>query len=451
LVMSEGADFLLVPFLFPGKSVELNSESFASAARAQQQAREMMAHKKPEALPMLARAEYAWDPQDPVELSLDQGDVICVISQTTGSEGWWEGQTVNGARGLFPFNHVEILPPPDVVAFIDGKALSPFAPPQASPAERVKKDHIPKTSDRQVKVVPGFTVSSVVAFDDMIDKGVAIENLSGGNGGPHPQPGDRIELQFRAHIWDGQLQAILEFLSSDDKGEGPLEFVVEDDATVCQGLHVAIQKFNLGASGRIIIAPKLGYGVAGSPPVIPPLAHLVYDVTLLNISGDKPKAKATLKQKPEVKARMAATPRVLSMKMLHPIGNRPAQTNKSPAKAQEKEKSNNHGHSTVMANPSVEHHAGVRRAGHVMVGAGSSNNFTGGAPAARLETPKFELKDLQSLVAQNKIADRGLSRATLEDYLTDKAFFEAFLMDRGHFLLKPLWRQQALKRAVGLF
>jgi len=46
-----------------------------------------------------------------------------------------------------------------------------------------------------------------------------------------------VEMQFKAHIWDGQLQAILEFLSSDDKGEGPLEFVVNDDATVCQGLH----------------------------------------------------------------------------------------------------------------------------------------------------------------------------------------------------------------------
>jgi len=436
LVLSEGAEFLLVPFLFPGKSVELNQESFAAAARAQQQAKEMMNHKKHEAPPQLVRAEYAWDPQDPVELSLEQGEVLAVISQSTGSEGWWEGQNSAGTRGLFPFNHVELLPPPDAHAFMEGKQLPPSMP-EPSTVERVKKDHIPKTSDRPIKVVKGFTIATLQAFDDMIDKGFAVENLTGG-AGPCPKPGDRIEMQFKAHIWDCQAGALLEFLSSDDKGEGPLDFIVDDEPSVCQGLHNAIQKLPLSASARIIIAPKMGYGVAGSPPVIPPLAHLIYEVTLINISSDKPRGAP--KQKPEVKARSASTtPRVLSMKMLHPIGNRPTQA-KSPAKVAEK--------AAVNANPSVEHHAGVRRAGHVMVG--NSAQMDKPAPP-RMEIPKFELKELQQIVSENRLQERGLSRATLEDYLTDKAFFEAFLMDRGHFLLKPLWRQQALKRAVGLF
>lgn len=180
--------------------------------------------------------------------------------------------------------------------------------------------------------------------------------------------------------------------------------------------------------------------------MIPPLAHLVYEVTLTNVSADKPKAAHVHKQKPEVKARAASTtPRVLSMKMLHPIGNRPTQ-GKSPAKSQEKA-------APVMANPSVEHHTGTRRAGHVMVGAAGADKSGGGGGGggARMDTPKFDLRELQSIVQDNKIQERGLNRLTLEDYLTDKAFFEAFLMDRGHFLLKPLWRQQALKRAVGLF
>ena len=440
LVYSEGADFLLVPFLFPGKSVELSQESFAAAARAQQQAKELLAHKKHEAPPMLVRAEYAWDPQEPVELSLEQGEVLAVVSQSTGSEGWWEGQNSAGARGLFPFNHIELLPPPDVQAFLEGRPLPPSAP-EPSTIERAKKDHIPKTNDRPIKLVKNFSITTLQAFDDMIDKGVAIENLSGGNGHQFPKAGDRVEIAFKAHLWDCQLLSLLEFLSSEDKGEGPLEFVVEDDPTVCQGLHLAIQKFSVGASGRIIIAPKLGYGVAGSPPVIPPLAHLVYEVVLTRIVGDKPKHAP--KQKPEVKARSASTaPRVLSLRGLAPIGNRPTQV-KSPAKPVENKPA-----AAVNANPSVEHHTGARRAGHVMVGASAPSN---GPAAPRMEIPKFELKELQQIVRDNKVQERNLNRAALEDYLTDKAFFEAFLMDRGHFLLKPLWRQQALKRAVGLF
>jgi hypothetical protein len=480
LVVSEGADFLLVPFLFPGKSVELAADGFAAAAKAQQQAKEMLAHKKQEAPPMLVRAEYAWDPQDPVELSLEQGEVIAVISQSTGSEGWWEGQNANGSRGLFPFNHVELLPPPDAAAYMAGRPLAPSVP-EVGPVERVKKDHIPKNTDRPVKVIKGFFINTLQAFDDMIDKGVAVENLSGGGSGPHPKAGDRVAVQFRAHLWDCQAGAILEFLASEDKGEGPLEYVVEDDPTVCQGLHAAIQKFSPGMSGRIIIAPKMGYGVAGSPPIIPPLAHLVYDVMLINILGDKPRGAAP-KQKPEVKARSPSmTPRVLSMKMLHPIVNRPPGKS-SPAKGPESSRpgpsSQNPGPSSPQANPgpsfsqmnagpsasqmapgpsfsqvnagpSVEHNTGgTRRAGHVMLG----NSKPSDKPSApRKEVAKFELKELQDLVRDNKVDERGLNRFALEDYLTDKAFFEAFLMDHGHFLLKPLWRQQALKRAVGLF
>ena len=159
---------------------------------------------------MLVRAEYAWDPQDPVELSLEQGEVLAVVSQSTGSEGWWEGQNAAGSRGLFPFNHVELLPPPDVQVFMEGKHLATSAP-QPSTVERVRKDHIPKTTDRPIKVIKGFAVATLQAFDDMIDKGFAVENLTGNTAGPYPKPGDRVELQFKAHIWDCRLFRSLSF------------------------------------------------------------------------------------------------------------------------------------------------------------------------------------------------------------------------------------------------
>ena len=56
----------------------------------------------------------------------------------------------------------------------------------------------------------------------------------GGNGA-FPKSGDKVVVAFKAHVWDCQMQAILEFLSSDDKGEGPMEFIVDDDDTIVKG------------------------------------------------------------------------------------------------------------------------------------------------------------------------------------------------------------------------
>jgi FK506-binding protein 1 len=394
-------------------------------------------HALKEETVLMCRADFAWDPQDRVEVDFMAGEVLCVTRQQSESDGWWEGQKADGTRGLFPFNHVSLLSKEEAHLFQMGKALPPPAQHEAAPADRLRKDHIPKTAERPVKAVPNFVVTTTQAFDDMIDKGFALENVSGNANGGHPKMGDLVECSFKAYVWDSQLLSILEFLASEDKGEGPLHFVVGDEPSICKGLHLAVQKLCVGESGRVIIAPKMGYGVAGSPPVIPPHAHLVYDVTLLRIMDNTP----TEKVKPEVKLRSASTltaPRILSMKGLKPVLNRP----------------NNAGDKKVMTEVNTASSTKVveekrRVAGHVMVGAAPA---PGQAQAPKKpEVPKYELKDLQEMFSSGKAQANGLNPNGLEDYLTEKAFFEAFLMDRGHFLLKPQWRQQALKRAVGLF
>ena len=108
IVMTNGADFLLVPFLFPGRKAQLSEEGFKAAARAREAA--SVVQKKPDVVPVLARAEFSWEPTDAVELRLDSGDVVAVLSQETGSEGWWDGQTADGSRGLYPF--VSLSPSP---------------------------------------------------------------------------------------------------------------------------------------------------------------------------------------------------------------------------------------------------------------------------------------------------------------------------------------------------
>jgi FKBP-type peptidyl-prolyl cis-trans isomerase len=39
----------------------------------------------------------------------------------------------------------------------------------------------------------------------------------------------------------------------------------------------------IGGQRRLVLPPELGYGSAGSPPVIPPNATLVFDIELLEV------------------------------------------------------------------------------------------------------------------------------------------------------------------------
>ena len=64
---------------------------------------------------MEARAKFNYEPQETLpfetqELKLKAGDIVKNIStQDNGLlDGWWEGE-VNGKRGIFPANYVEII------------------------------------------------------------------------------------------------------------------------------------------------------------------------------------------------------------------------------------------------------------------------------------------------------------------------------------------------------
>ncbi|KAF8323964.1 hypothetical protein DL93DRAFT_2039008, partial [Clavulina sp. PMI_390] len=62
-----------------------------------------------------ARATYAFQTNDPVELSLAKGEIVAVLSTqdpTTGAEGeWWQGRTRDGRQGWFPASYVEVVKP----------------------------------------------------------------------------------------------------------------------------------------------------------------------------------------------------------------------------------------------------------------------------------------------------------------------------------------------------
>ncbi len=56
--------------------------------------------------PLLARALFPFDNGVEGELTLDEGDVVTVLERDEG--GWWRGEKVDGTRGLFPYNYVEL-------------------------------------------------------------------------------------------------------------------------------------------------------------------------------------------------------------------------------------------------------------------------------------------------------------------------------------------------------
>lgn len=66
-----------------------------------------------------ARAEYAFQTADPVELSLAKGDIVAVLSTqdpTTGAESeWWQGRTRDGRAGWFPASYVEVIKPKEAL------------------------------------------------------------------------------------------------------------------------------------------------------------------------------------------------------------------------------------------------------------------------------------------------------------------------------------------------
>lgn len=60
-----------------------------------------------------ARATYSFPSNDPVELSLEKGEIVAILSTQdpmTGAEGeWWRGRTREGREGWFPKAYVEVV------------------------------------------------------------------------------------------------------------------------------------------------------------------------------------------------------------------------------------------------------------------------------------------------------------------------------------------------------
>ena len=69
-----------------------------------------------------ARVTFQYVPDQEDELRLNAGDII-VITNKNVFEGWMEGE-LNGKRGLFPDNFVELLPPETVKVELNAEPVT---------------------------------------------------------------------------------------------------------------------------------------------------------------------------------------------------------------------------------------------------------------------------------------------------------------------------------------
>ena len=52
---------------------------------------------------------------------------------------------------------------------------------------------------------------------------------------------------------------------------------------IIQGWIEGVAGMKVGGTRRLIVPPALGYGAAGSPPVIPPNATMIFDITVVGV------------------------------------------------------------------------------------------------------------------------------------------------------------------------
>jgi len=90
------------------------------------------------------------------------------------------------------------------------------------------------------------------------------------------QPGDMVSVEYTGKFEDGTV-----FDTSE--GRGPLQFQVGTGQMI-QGFDEAVLGMKVGESKTVTLPPEKAYGEAGSPPIIPPNATLIFDITLVRLT-----------------------------------------------------------------------------------------------------------------------------------------------------------------------
>jgi FKBP-type peptidyl-prolyl cis-trans isomerase len=97
--------------------------------------------------------------------------------------------------------------------------------------------------------------------------------------GAEAKEGSTVTVEYTGWLQsDGK-----KFDSSYDRGAQPFDVTPLGQAQVIPGWNKGLVGMKVGGTRRLIIGPDLAYGAAGSPPVIPANATLIFDVTVIAV------------------------------------------------------------------------------------------------------------------------------------------------------------------------
>jgi len=192
--------------------------------------------------------EHDWNPETTEELSLVKGETVIVLDKA--GDGWWSGITTSQGvpkRGYFPMNYLR------------------------------SKTGGASTSANPVRKGTDFSISSLDAFDALVEKGFAVEYISRSESGKHLHLGSRVEATATVLTWDGATT------EATVGSEGPLAYTV-GALQVPIGLDEASLSLQVGDDALVILAPGKAFGYAGHPPLIPPNSHVVYSIRVTGLA-----------------------------------------------------------------------------------------------------------------------------------------------------------------------
>jgi FKBP-type peptidyl-prolyl cis-trans isomerase FklB len=141
----------------------------------------------------------------------------------------------------------------------------------------------------ELKKIAQKNLTEGEAFSETNGKKEGVKTLPSGlqykvikeGSGASPKATDMVSVHYRGTLIDGK-----EFDNSYVRNK-PATFQVE---RVIPGWTEALKLMNAGSKWEIFIPPKLAYGDAGAAGVIPPNSTLIFEIELLSIGQEAPKA-----------------------------------------------------------------------------------------------------------------------------------------------------------------